>query len=71
MMEPDTALPLWGFLKFARCGQIISFHEGAKGALVCSDPDHWKDHPFRDELCGYGIAHLGWPGGPPNQYRVD
>ena len=70
MMEPDTALPLWGLEKLRDAAKIF-IHEGAKGALVCSDPDHWKDHPWRDELCGYGIAHLGWPGGAPNPHRVD
>ena len=76
-MEPDfpDGLPLFG-LDQIRDRAKIFIHEGAKAAREVADlvnnparREELRKHPWREAL--ENAAHLGWPGGAPNPYRVD
>jgi hypothetical protein len=69
MMEPDGLLPLYGLEKLKDAIEVF-IHEGAKCAAAMTE-EFLNDHPWKDELLGDGVAHLGWPGGAPNPHRVD
>jgi hypothetical protein len=70
-MEPDGLLPLYGLDRLKHVPRVF-LHEGAKAAArVQRMIDDRVPHPWRKELEGYVVAHLGWPGGAPNPHRVD
>lgn len=68
-MEPDGHMPLYGQEKLKNAA-VVFVHEGAKCAASMTK-EFLAHHPWKEDLLGMGVVHIGWPAGAPNPHRVD